>query len=110
MLAAKTGAAAPAVPVKDTVKETENGLVRRTLDREVLRAVQTPQVFDAGLICAALQSALADGARLTDDCSAVERLGMRVSLVEGSERNMKLTTPSDLLFAECLLREENKER
>lgn len=101
--AAQTGAAAPAVPVKDTIKEAEGELVERTLDRSRLYAVQTPQVFEASLIRAALQKALEDGAALTDDCAAVERLGMRVSLTPGDERNIKLTTPADLLWAQALL-------
>lgn len=103
--AGKTGAAAPAVPVKDTVKEAADGLVERTLDRARLYAVQTPQVFDASLIRAALQKALDDGMELTDDCAAVERLGMKVVLTAGDERNIKLTTPVDLLIGEGLTRE-----
>lgn len=103
--AGRTGAAAPAVPVKDTVKEARDGLVERTLDRSALYAVQTPQVFDADLIRAALQKALDDGAQLTDDCAAVERLGMKVALTQGDERNIKLTTPTDLLFGEALCEE-----
>jgi len=101
--ALKTGAAAPAVPVKDTVKEAVDGLVERTLDRSTLFAVQTPQVFEASLIRAALQKALDDGVELTDDCAAVERLGMKVVLTQGDERNFKLTTPMDLVFAEGML-------
>lgn len=103
--AAETGAAAPAIPVKDTVKVARNGLVEYTPDRSELFAVQTPQVFDADLIRAALQKALDDGAEVTDDCSAVERLGMKVSLTEGDERNFKLTTPADLALAEVMLQE-----
>lgn len=103
--AAASGAAAPAVPVKDTVKEARDGLVERTLERERLYAVQTPQVFDADLIRAALQKALDDGVQLTDDCAAVERLGMRVALTPGDERNIKLTTPVDLLVGEALAEE-----
>ena len=67
--------------------------------------MQTPQVFEASLIRAALQNALDTGAEITDDCSAVERLGMKVSLTEGDERNIKLTTPTDLMWGECLLNE-----
>ena len=100
---ALTGAAAPAIPVKDTVKVASDGLVERTLDRGKLYAVQAPQVFEASLIRAALQKALEDGVALTDDCAAVERLGMRVSLTPGDERNIKLTTPADLLWGEVLL-------
>lgn len=103
--AAQNGAAAPAIPVKDTIKAAQDGIVNQTLDRAELFAVQTPQVFDASLIRAALQKALDDGAELTDDCAAVERLGMKVVLTAGDERNIKLTTPTDLLFAECLLEE-----
>lgn len=104
--AAKNGAAAPAVPVKDTIKAAENGLVTQTLDRSTLYAVQTPQVFDASLIRAALQKALDEGAELTDDCAAVERLGMKVVLTAGDERNIKLTTPIDLIVGENLVSEE----
>lgn len=101
--AAKNGAAAPAVPVKDTIKLARDGLVEQTLDRSCLYAVQTPQVFDASLIRAALQKALDDGEELTDDCVAVERLGMKVVLTPGDERNIKLTTPVDLLLGESLV-------
>ena len=103
--AAKSGAAAPAIPVKDTIKLARDGLVEQTLDRSCLYAVQTPQVFDASLIRAALQKALDDGAELTDDCAAVERLGMKVVLTAGDDRNIKLTTPVDLLLGEGLLEE-----
>ena len=103
--AGKNGAAAPAVPVKDTIKIAKNGLVEQTPDRTQLYAVQTPQVFEASLIRAALQKALDDGVELTDDCAAVERLGMKVVLTAGDERNIKLTTPMDLLFGEALTEE-----
>lgn len=101
--AGECGAAAPAVPINDTVKEVRDGLVERTVDRTMLRAVQTPQVFDAGLIRAALQKALDDGAEVTDDCSVVERLGMRVALTPGDPFNLKLTTPEDLILARGIL-------
>lgn len=104
-LAERCGAAAPAVPVKDTVKQVRSdGAVERTLDRSALRAVQTPQVFQADLLKAALQSALERGAAVTDDCGAVERLGKTVYLTEGDETNLKITTPADLILAEALLR------
>ena len=102
--AARCGAAAPAVPVKDTVKVVkDSGAVEATLDRSSLRAVQTPQVFEASVLKAALQSALEEQAPITDDCSAVERLGKVVFLVEGDEENLKITTPTDLLQAEAIL-------
>lgn len=100
------GAAAPAIPVKDTIKVVRSGLVESTPDRAVLWAVQTPQVFDFDLLRGALSKAAADGAQVTDDCSAVERMGMRVKIVEGDERNLKVTTPVDLRIAELLLEEE----
>ncbi|MGF0005803.1 2-C-methyl-D-erythritol 4-phosphate cytidylyltransferase [Eubacteriales bacterium SGI.150] len=94
--AAECGAAAPAVPVHDTIKRAAGGLVEETLNREELFAVQTPQVFEPSLIKAALQKAAEEGATLTDDCAAVERLGMTVCLTRGSDENIKITTPADL--------------
>ena len=99
------GAAIPAIPVKDTIKETQGGVVQATLDRNTLRAVQTPQVFDADLLRAALKKAEKDRADVTDDASAVERMGMSVKIVEGDERNIKVTTPLDLKIAEVFLEE-----
>ena len=101
------GAAAPAVPVKDTIKVVKSGLVMATPDRANLRAVQTPQVFDFDLLRGALKKAEEENASLTDDCSAVERMGMSVKIVEGEERNLKVTTPLDLKIAEMLLEEES---
>ena len=99
------GGAAPAIPVKDTIKVYEGGFIASTPDRETLRAVQTPQVFDLDLLRGALEKAEKDGAAVTDDCSAVERLGMKIRLVEGEERNLKVTTPMDLKIAEMLFEE-----
>ena len=100
------GAAAPAVPVKDTIKTVaEDGAVTGTPDRSTLRAVQTPQVFEADLLKAALQSALENEVPVTDDCSAVERLGKVVYLIDGDEENLKITTPVDLVIAEAILAE-----
>jgi len=96
-------AAAPAVPVKDTIKTVESSLVTSTPDRSKLFAVQTPQVFDLDLLRAALKKAENDGAEVTDDCSAVERMGMSVKIVTGDERNMKVTTPMDLRVAEMFM-------
>ena len=99
------GAAAPAVPVKDTIKVVEGRVVKHTPDRSTLFAVQTPQVFDFDLLRGALTKAELDGAQVTDDCSAVELMGMSVKIVEGDERNIKVTTPMDLKIAEMLLEE-----
>lgn len=109
--AARCSAAAPAIPVKDTVKAVRtDGAVEQTLNRDVLRAVQTPQVFEASLLKAALQSALESGEPVTDDCSAVERLGKAVFLVDGDEENLKITTPLDLILAEAILQAREETR
>lgn len=102
-LAHRTNAAAPAVPVKDTIKIVQDGRVTGTPDRDSLRAIQTPQVFDAALLRAALESARTTGEVLTDDCSAVERLGKEIYLTDGSYENIKITTPEDLALAAELL-------
>ena len=99
------GAAAPAIPVKDTIKVVEGRVVKYTPDRATLFAVQTPQVFDFDLLRGALKKAELDGSQVTDDCSAVELMGMKVKIVEGDERNIKVTTPMDLKIAEMLLEE-----
>lgn len=101
--AAQCGAAAPAVPVKDTIKRAQEHRVIETPQRSTLFAVQTPQVFDADLLKAALQSAVQDGAEITDDCSAVERIGKEIYLTDGSEENIKITTPLDRILAEGIL-------
>lgn len=100
------GAAAPAVPVKDTIKVEQGGIVAATPERAHLRAVQTPQVFDYDLLRGGLVKAEKNGTQVTDDCSVVEALGMSVKLVEGEERNIKVTTPLDLKIAELLMEEE----
>jgi len=97
-----TGAAAPAVQVKDTIKVASCDIVNQTPDRSTLYAVQTPQVFDVDLLKAALCKAKEDGTPITDDCSAVEALGMSVHLTEGSDENLKITTPLDLVLANVI--------
>ena len=99
------GAAAPAIPVKDTIKEVNGGIVKGTPDRDTLRAVQTPQVFDFDLLRGALKKAILEEAKITDDCSAIENMGMSVKIVEGDERNIKITTPLDLKMAELIWEE-----
>ena len=79
--------------------------MKQTPDRSTLFAVQTPQVFDFDLLRAALKKAEQEQAQVTDDCSAVERMGMSVKIVEGDERNIKVTTPLDPKIAELLLEE-----
>lgn len=99
------GAAIPCVPVKDTIKVGSGGVVKETPDRATLFAAQTPQVFDFGLLRAALKKAELEDYAVTDDASAVEYMGMNVKIVEGDERNIKVTTPMDLKIAEMLLEE-----
>ena len=65
-------------------------------------AVQTPQIFDFDLLRGALTKALKEGTPITDDCSAVEAIGMSVYLTDGSDENLKITTPTDLLLADAL--------
>lgn len=100
------GAAAPAIPVKDTIKVVTGGVVKETPERKTLQAVQTPQAFDFDLIRGALKKAKLDEVEVTDDCSAVERMGMSVKIVSGDERNLKITTPMDLKIAQLLLEEK----
>lgn len=97
-------AAAPILPLKDTVKELKDGKLVSTPPREGLAAVQTPQVFQADLIRAALSSAVEKELSITDDCSAVEIMGIPIQPVDGWEENLKITTPMDVVMAEEILR------
>ena len=103
--AKKYGAAAPAVPVKDTIKAAENGVVTDTPDRSKLFAIQTPQVFSADIIKGALTKAIRNHIPVTDDCSAVEAMGYPVHLVDGSYRNIKITAQEDLIISQAYLSE-----
>lgn len=107
MKAYSKGAAAPAVPVKDTVKVAKNDAVVSTPERKNLFAVQTPQVFDSDLLRAALYNAQEKNLPVTDDCSCVEAIGMRVFLTSGEEKNLKVTTPLDLKIAKLLMEGES---
>ena len=101
-------AAAPAVPVKDTIKMATGNIVTHTPQRSSLFAVQTPQIFDADLLRGALTKAIKDHTPVTDDCSAVEALGMSVYLTEGTDENIKITTPIDLVLAQAIGKERFK--
>ena len=100
------GAAIPGVAVKDTIKQIKGGIVSSTPERDKLRAIQTPQVFDVDLLRTALKKAQQEGTMVTDDSLAVENLGMSVKIVTGDERNIKVTTPMDLKLAQMLLEED----
>jgi 2-C-methyl-D-erythritol 4-phosphate cytidylyltransferase len=94
-----------AVAPKDTVKETaEDGTIASTPPRDRLVAVQTPQAFRFKTLIEAYTKAEAEGFRTTDDSALVERAGGRVNVVEGSYRNLKITTPEDMLVAELFLK------
>jgi len=109
--AAEKMAVAPAVKPTDTVKITDkDGMVVETLDRERAVMMQTPQVFNADLIKGALTRAAEDGAVITDDCAAVEAIGMNVFVIEGDRDNIKLTTPMDMLIAEKILKDRGGDR
>lgn len=85
------------VPVKDTIKQVQNGYVAATLERSTLMAAQTPQAFRTQLLLDAMKAAEHEGFTGTDDCSLVERYGhARVKAVLGSYANLKITTPEDL--------------
>ena len=106
--AAECGAAAPVVPVKDSIKRIEDGNIAADVARNTLAAVQTAQVFRKDLLRRALTSAAERGYSFTDDCAAVESLGTIVKATHGSYQNIKITTPEDILVAEALLTREDK--
>lgn len=102
--AADHGAALPGIPVTDTVKRAEDGVVRETVDRSNLFAVQTPQAVRRGWLVEAYAKARQDGFVATDEAGLVEHLGRPVRLVEGDRANVKLTYPHDMSLAESRLR------
>jgi 2-C-methyl-D-erythritol 4-phosphate cytidylyltransferase len=104
-VAARGAAAVPGLPLPDTVKETDTaGLVVRTVPRDRLVVVQTPQAFPRAMLETAHQRARSDTASLaaTDDAALCERLGHAVRVVAGSPRNIKVTTQEDFVLAEAL--------
>lgn len=98
--AKKTGGAAPAIPVNDTLKRVLGGKIERTVDRESLYAVQTPQVFDVIKYSAARSITNED---YTDDTAYFEKAGFAVSITQGSASNIKLTYAQDIALAESIL-------
>jgi len=102
--AERFGAVVLAMPVKETIKMAHSdGTVLKTLDRESLWQIQTPQTFQVNVIKEAFQKAAEDGFIGTDDASLVERLGIKVFLLPGSYTNIKITTPEDLMLAKLFL-------
>lgn len=96
-------AAIAAIPVKDTIKQAQQGWIHTTLDRSQLWAIQTPQVFSFPLIHHAHHTPLAD-TDVTDDAALLEQLGQRIAIFPGSYTNIKITTQEDLLIAEALIK------
>ncbi len=103
--AIRYGAVVLAMPVKDTIKMSNpDGTVLKTLDRESLWQVQTPQTFQVNIIKEAYHRATEDGFIGTDDASLVERMGVKVHILPGSYTNIKITTPEDLLLANLFVK------
>jgi len=105
----QTGGCVVGIPVKDTVKSVLDGRITGTLDRRRLWLAQTPQAFSAGILREAYARAAAEGFAGTDDASLVERLGRPVTMLPGSERNIKITTPGDLALARAFMTAEAME-
>lgn len=102
-------AAVPAVSSADTLKAVdEKGFVVGTVDRESTVRVQTPQIFRAELIKGALTKAVRDTLPITDDCAAIEMMGVKCKTVLGDENNIKLTTPRDMLLAAAILKDRGE--
>ena len=98
------GAAIVAIPLHDTVKRAApDGMIDTTLDRQRLWSAQTPQAFDVELLREAHRSSREAGLEATDDAFLVERIGHRVSIVNGSPDNIKVTRPEDLVMGEAIL-------
>lgn len=103
--AQKYGAAIAAIPIKDTVKKSENNFfINKTLNREEIWRAQTPQTFKYALILPAYHRAYKDKYLATDDAAILERYGHKVKLMIGSEENIKITTPFDIIVAENFLK------
>ncbi|MFH1137024.1 MAG: 2-C-methyl-D-erythritol 4-phosphate cytidylyltransferase [Pseudomonadota bacterium] len=108
--AREKGAAIAAVPVRDTLKRVEHGVIQGTLDRSLVWQAQTPQAFRRDILAEALAAAKRDGFQGTDEAALVERLGYPVYVVQGAPDNLKITMPEDLVLAEALIDYTPKER
>jgi 2-C-methyl-D-erythritol 4-phosphate cytidylyltransferase len=107
--AIRFGAVVLAMPVKETIKMAQpDGTVLKTLDRESLWQIQTPQAFRVDVIKEAYHKATEDGFVGTDDASLVERLGVKVHILPGSYTNIKITTPEDLILANLFMEVDTK--
>jgi len=106
--ASKYHAAAPGVSVASTLKKVDSGIITETIDRDGLYEIQTPQIFRIEIIKAALVKAIKKSVEITDDCMAVEALGVSVYMTEGSRTNIKITDKDDLFIAEAMLMKESR--
>jgi 2-C-methyl-D-erythritol 4-phosphate cytidylyltransferase len=91
------------VPVKDTIKQVKKGIVKKTLSRDSLWAIQTPQVFLFSSLTTAFEKATREGFYSTDDAALIEKYGGKIKVIMGSYKNIKITTPEDIITAEFLL-------
>ncbi|OJV52243.1 MAG: 2-C-methyl-D-erythritol 4-phosphate cytidylyltransferase [Bacteroidetes bacterium 43-16] len=94
------GNAIPVVPVTDSIRQITGDNDSNTVDRELLRAVQTPQTFQGSVLLPAFEQAYRES--FTDEASVVEQFGIKVHLVAGEKSNLKITTPEDILFAAAI--------
>lgn len=102
-------AAAPGLKSVDTLKSVDSaGFICGTVDRESIIRIQTPQIFHADLIKGALTKAVTDNLPITDDCSAIEMMGVKCFVVDGDEHNIKLTSPADMTLAASILEESGE--
>ena len=99
------GGATLGVPVKDTIKNVDDGIITDTPPRKFLYITQTPQVFKRDLYFEGIDFALEHGLDFTDDCQLVEAIGGKVAMTTGDYSNIKITTPEDIAIAEVLLRQ-----
>ena len=104
------GGATLGVPVKDTIKVVNDGLITDTPYRPSLYITQTPQVFKKNVYCKAVQFALDHELDFTDDCQLAEAIGCKVYMTTGDYTNIKITTPEDIEIAELLLKRKSKEK
>ena len=107
--AVKRGAAAVGVPVTSTIKKVKDGLISDTVDRSDLYEIQTPQVFRSDVIKAALKAAMNKKLAITDDCMAVEAIGLSPKIVLGTKDNIKITVREDLVIANAIHKSKEDE-
>ncbi len=97
------------MPLKDTIKEAEGDIITKTLKRQKLWSIQTPQVFFYKPLYNAYENAFNDSFHATDDSALVERYGGRIKVIMGSYTNIKITTPEDLKIAELFIKERGEQ-